>query len=192
MRVLDAPVSPLGLVSGSMGRKRRTLDATCSIKRRWPDHADVRMDINPEAKPDVVGSCLAIPFPDGEFDQVYCDPPHLVGSGRVWRADVMRGNRLGARFSVFDSMTAWREFAVKASAEFHRVLRPKGTLVWKLMDGSRSHGRVIRYEDVLDAPGFLLVSDMEVPSEGPMARANAKRWGTPLSKVHYVTLERTE
>jgi hypothetical protein len=166
------------------------LDATCSAKRLWPEFADIRMDINPETHPDVVGSCTAIPFPDQYFKMVYCDPPYLVGKGPVWRAEVMQSGRLGNRFSVFDSMDAWRDFATKAMAEFRRVLKPRGILTWKLMDGSRSHGRVIDYKVVLNAPGFRLVEDVAVPSNGPMARANAKRWGTPISNVHYVTMER--
>src|SRR5208282_2413275 len=119
-----------------MEGRRMILDATCSLRRLWPEFADVRMDINPAAKPDVVASCLDIPFGSGTFKMVYCDPPHLVGAGKVWRAQIMGKGNLGERFSAFDSMAAWREFAVKATAEFHRVLKPRGLLLWKLMDGS--------------------------------------------------------
>jgi len=37
---------------------------------------DVRLDIDPNNKPDVVGDASALPFPDASFASVLCDPPY--------------------------------------------------------------------------------------------------------------------
>jgi len=37
---------------------------------------DIRADIDPSVKPDVVASIDDPPFPDDAFDTVYCDPPY--------------------------------------------------------------------------------------------------------------------
>lgn len=36
----------------------------------------VRVDLNPETNPDYVGDAHDLPFDDGEFDAVICDPPY--------------------------------------------------------------------------------------------------------------------
>lgn len=54
------------------------LDATCSFYRNWPLHATLRMDNRAIVGPDIVADAQFLPFRDGVFDQIYCDPPHMV------------------------------------------------------------------------------------------------------------------
>ncbi len=45
----------------------------------------VRVDINPEVDPDVVGDAHSLPFEDNSFDFVLCDPPYSTDlSGRLY------------------------------------------------------------------------------------------------------------
>jgi hypothetical protein len=37
---------------------------------------DVRVDFDPEVKPDLVVNAAALPFPDASFESVLCDPPY--------------------------------------------------------------------------------------------------------------------
>ncbi len=171
------------------------LDATCSSKRLWPAVADVRVDISRAAHPDVLADCRHLPFADATFDAVYCDPPHLVGGrGTKWAADKASGGHMTAdfqRFSSWENLDEWHRFVEEATAEFHRVLKIGGLLRWKLMDGARSHGRIIDYEHVFNGTlnGFEILADVRVFSRGPLARTNTKRWGSH-SYVHYITLRK--
>jgi hypothetical protein len=62
--------------------------------------------------------------------------------------------------------------------EFARVLSPSGTLYYKIPDGSRSHGRVAHYEDVLESArrvDLTLDSFHRHVSRGLLSNANVKR-----------------
>lgn len=37
---------------------------------------DVRVDIDPSVNPDIIADLDSIPFGDGSYDTVYCDPPY--------------------------------------------------------------------------------------------------------------------
>lgn len=172
---------------------KRVLDATCSISRRWPQEADVRVDINPSAKPDVVADARYLPFRDGAFSDVYCDPPHLVGFGekdKSWNEDL--GYVPGyARFSKWKERANWIVFMTRTNAEFARVLQPSGHLHYKVPDGTRSHGRMI---DAVELRSFMshfqTVSDVTKISDGHMARINRKQGKAPTI-IHYLTMQKT-
>lgn len=72
-------------------------------------------------EPDQVADFTAMPFPDGSFQLVVFDPPH-----------VQRQEALGAitrRYGVLNG--DWREMLRKGFAECFRVLKPNGVLVFK-------------------------------------------------------------
>jgi len=132
------------------------LDATCSLKRLWPERADVRMDIDLHARPDVRADATRLPFRDESFTEVYCDPPHFIrfNGDHTWQTQFDGRNYQRAEYSRFSSWPnkrAWLHFLDLSMVEFERVLRPMGNLHYKVPDGSRSHGRVVHYEDVLNA-----------------------------------------
>jgi hypothetical protein len=172
---------------------KRVLDATCSISRRWPQEADVRVDINPSAKPDVVADARYLPFRDGAFSDVYCDPPHLVGFGekdRSWNEDLdyVPGY---ARFSKWKERANWIVFMTRTNAEFARVLRTEGLLHYKIPDGTRSHGRMIDAGELRSFMShFQTVSDVTKISDGHMARINRKQGKAPTI-IHYLTMQKT-
>lgn len=164
------------------------LDATCSLKRAWPTRADVRVDITPGARPDVLADAKRLPFQDGSFSEVYCDPPHLMGQGQKWVSDLSHVPGY-ARFSRWSEKKDWFEFLDRVNEEFARVLSPGGLLHFKLPDGSRSHGRLVDVGHLHRLTEFTEVENKRVPSNGFLSKVNRKRFGT-TSFVHYVTLKR--
>ena len=51
----------------------------------------LRMDINPDVGPDVVGDAHSMPFADNSFDFVLCDPPYSLDlSGRLYKTGDIR------------------------------------------------------------------------------------------------------
>lgn len=73
-------------------------------------------------RPDELMDFRAIPHPDGQFDVVILDPPHLVSVGKKsWTFK---------KYGALDP-TTWRDDLARAFAECFRVLRPNGVLIFK-------------------------------------------------------------
>lgn len=72
-------------------------------------------------EPDFQADFTALPFSDEQFALVVFDPPHLVRNGaKGW---------LAKKYGKLEG--DWREELRKGFAECFRVLRPKGTLIFK-------------------------------------------------------------
>jgi len=115
------------------------LDACCGSRAFWFDKADPRclyVDNRRETvtwneritdrsgplvvNPDRLADFTALPFPDGTFDHVVFDPPHVEGK--------QTGNVLAYYGTLGPD---WRDMLRRGFAECFRVLRPGGTLVFK-------------------------------------------------------------
>jgi len=114
----------------------KILDACCGSRMFWFDKTNpytTFMDIREEyeeldsghkinVKPDVIADFRDMPFPDGEFDLVVFDPPHLLRAGdKSWLAK--KYGRLNA--------DTWQDDISKGFSECMRVLKPNGTLIFK-------------------------------------------------------------
>lgn len=108
------------------------LDVCCGGKMFWyNDREDViYMDIRScdtilcderpfFVHPDIRGDFRDIPYPDGRFEMVVFDPPHLL-RGKGWQAE---------KYGVLGS--DWRTDLRKGFSECMRVLRVGGFLVFK-------------------------------------------------------------
>lgn len=165
-----------------------SLDSTCSAKRVWPAEATLRMDRSPAAKPDILADARHLPFKDGVFDRVYCDPPHRLG--RHFGVDKADENvRDYDRFQFWPNREAFYSFLKEVDPEFWRVLKPRGKLVFKLPDGDRSHQTMVDRSAIYHLRRFDLINDERVVSAGFFARANVKK-GSGRSYIHILTLSR--
>jgi len=119
------------------------LDACCSTRMMWFDKQDSRalyidkregtkeMDFGtPGTKgrkpktvaPDVLADFRDMPFLDGSFDHVVFDPPHFYkGAGET--------GIIAFKFGLLEE--TWRDDLRQGFAECFRVLRDRGTLIFK-------------------------------------------------------------
>lgn len=116
------------------------LDSTCSDKKIWPRFASIRMDIRRDVKPDIVASACYLPFRDGIFQEIYCDPPHIIGiQDREikphYKAAMKRKLKLLNQYVGWKSVREWLLFVSKTNVEFKRVLNG-GVLKYKICDGN--------------------------------------------------------
>ena len=112
------------------------LDVCCGSKMFYFDKTPkdvIFMDIRQEThilcdgrevciKPDIMGDFRQIPFKDNYFEMVIFDPPHLVKAGQ--------NSWLAKKYGVLNKKT-WKDDIRKGFVECMRVLKSKGTLVFK-------------------------------------------------------------
>lgn len=119
------------------------LDACCGPRMMWFNPKDSRAlfmdrrnetiisDQGPGSRgrkpkviaPDVLADFTKMPFPDGSFDLVVLDPPHIQGT------EARASGVIGGRYGVL--LPGWEEVLRAGFAECFRVLRNQGTLIFK-------------------------------------------------------------
>jgi hypothetical protein len=145
------------------------LDSTCSTLKRWPQFADVRMDIKPEVKPDLVADAKHLPFQDHIFDEIYCDPPHLIRKDlEKWGDWGSKRNKDLMRFGAFKTRPDWISFLYRVNNEFKRTLTNNGHLHFKVADGKDDKVTKLRDLDLLT--NFLTERDESFPSKAPWSK----------------------
>lgn len=88
-------------------------------------------------KPDLLMDFTDLPFPDGSFNLVVFDPPHLVRAGpKSW---------LGAKYGKLSA--TWQEDIRKGFSECLRVLDNDGTLVFKWNETQVKIGEVLKLSE---------------------------------------------
>ena len=147
------------------------LDSTCSLERKWPVHADIRIDINKIAKPDIVADAGTLPFRSSSFDQIYCDPPHIGYPGKKTWA---KHGIMAKRFGFWINWAAWYSFLERTNSEFARCLKTDGFLIYKLLDGLG--GGTTKLKHLSRLTNFVVMTDEPEQSKGISKR----------SKVHYI------
>lgn len=129
------------------------LDACCGGKMFYFDKNDPRVlfqdirqvsttlcDGRPfEVSPDVVGDFRSMEFPDGTFNMVVFDPPHLLRNvGRSKFADIYgslnpKAKPTGWQQTKYGALpnSDWHEVLANGFSECFRVLKPGGFLIFK-------------------------------------------------------------
>jgi hypothetical protein len=159
----------------------RILDATCSFGKIWPKHASIRIDIRPECKPDIVMDAKDLKFPDNYFDQIYCDPPHIITKTKDFSKMKFKRRLTGRsspilmeRYGVWKSYEEWLEFMEKTNKEFFRVLKPNGVLFYKITEASGC----TKPSDLIERmSNFILIEDKSEPVKSTMGKG----------KTHWLT-----
>lgn len=130
------------------------LDATCSRRKIWPRYATIRIDIRPEMKPDIVMDAKRLRFPDAYFDEIDCDPPHLIRD-KVNLESLKQSRRTGKYrgkpimledYWYWRTREEWLEFVRETNKEFYRCLKPNGILRYKLGDRVGQNDSIHLYE----------------------------------------------
>lgn len=162
------------------------IDVTYNQGRMWTglEIQPVRMDLDPQWNVDVVGDFRAIPFPEGTFDVVVFDPPHLPNAGHSattctdWetRYGITPTGREGDNVSDY-----FQPFLLEAK----RVLKPNGLVIAKIADLVHNHRYQWQHVDFIQAargiPG-LTPCDCLIKRDPLAGRLNSGRW----EKAHHL------
>ncbi len=121
-------------------RPKKILDATVNRGRFWrgSKRPVTGMDIDPRFDPDVVGDNTNMPFPDGDFDVIVYDPPHIPNQGKDKQKDFNERFGLVLKSPKENGYTFSHTFPPFAR-EAYRVLRKEGILLCKLTDYIHHH-----------------------------------------------------
>lgn len=120
------------------------LDACCGGRMFYFDKQDPRVlfqDIRDEeipltkgglfkVHPDVVADFRHMPYPDGTFQMVVFDPPHMVYYSRDESASHERRGDLHVEYG--ELRKDWRQYLSDGFRECFRVLKPGGFLIFNL------------------------------------------------------------
>ena len=91
-----------------------------------------KFDINPVVE-GVIKSCATnLPLKNESVKTIIFDPPFLATTGPSLKKE--KGNIINKRFGVFKDEKSLHEFYVDSLIEFHRILKPKGILIFKCQD----------------------------------------------------------
>ena len=139
------------------------LDATCSLAKIWPRYASIRMDIRKEVNPDIVASACYLPFRDGIFNKIFCDPPHIIDV-RITSKSSPLGSKMKARFGYWSHPREWKKFIQLTNQEFKRCMKLEASLEYKVVDG-KWYG-MTKLRDLQSMNNFIILSDKARPSAG--------------------------
>ena len=163
------------------------LDSTCSFRKVWPRYASLRIDVRKATRPDIVCDARFLPFKGGVFDEIYCDPPHLIRKGgwegiKRWRRLTGRGGSydMFTRYGVFESKAQFIDFVVRTNSEFNYSLKSDGVLYYKMTHNLNNKNIGVDYVFEL-MRDFQVVKDVVTPSKSGM--------GKKSTKVHWLTMK---
>ncbi len=119
---------------------RLILDATVNSGRFWrgSQRRVIGLDIDPRHRPAVCADNSSMPFPDGTFDVVVYDPPHIPNQGRDKSKDFNTRFGLGAR-SAKENGYSFAHTYPAFVREAWRVLEKEGILLCKIADYVHNH-----------------------------------------------------
>lgn len=97
----------------------------------------LKFDIEPQLKDVVQADCRSLPLEDGSLDCIMFDPPFLATKGASLEKDDT-SNKINKWYGVYDNEKELHRMYVDSMAEFYRVLRRDGVLIFKCQDKMNS------------------------------------------------------
>ena len=157
----------------------RILDATVNQRRFWKglSWSVIGLDIDARCRPDVVGDNRAMPFPDGCFDAVVYDPPHVPNQGKDRSKDFNDRFGLVLKAPATDGYN-FTYLYPPFLKEAYRVLRPEGILFCKIADYVHGHRFQWAHLEVVKAAlavGFCACDCIVKIRKGPITDPRWKR-----------------
>ena len=147
------------------------LDACCGYKRMWKgkDISNiVFVDIKKEVKPTLVADAKHLPFRDGIFNKIYCDPPHMLQHHAGPNSKIHK--KFYEVFGWFNNRGEWISFIGRTNIEFKRVLKANGVLWYKLIDGKDF--RIVHLADLNYMDNFVIIEKKIVRKANEKWRKN--------------------
>lgn len=132
----------------------RILDATVNGGRFWrgSQRPVVGMDIEAKHRPMVVADNTRMPFPQGSFDVVVYDPPHIPNQGKDKSKDFNTRFGLVVRSSKENGYSFSHTYPPFLREAYH-VLKPEGILLCKITDYVHDHQYQWAHVDFVQAAG---------------------------------------
>ena len=133
-------------------RPKRILDATVNGGRFWRGSSRpvIGMEIEAAHRPTVVGDNTRMPFREGAFDVVVCDPPHIPNQGKDKSKDFNTRFGLVLRSSKENGYTFTHTYP-PFLREAHCVLKAEGILLCKISDYIHDHQYQWAHVDFIQA-----------------------------------------
>lgn len=165
----------------------RILDATYNTGKMWKgaQFKPHRMDINGDLQLDTVGDFTAMPFPDGSFDLIVFDPPHLpvaaasAGSSGMWKktygitssGEGREGDNVSGMFIPF-------------LTEAKRVLSDGGVILAKIADLIHNHRYQWQQVDFVNSVKTVGMTpcDMLIKCDPQAGKLMSSKW----NKIHHL------
>ena len=88
-----------------------------------------KFDINPQVKDVTQASADNLPLENDCINVLMFDPPFLVGN-----TGQCKNSKMSKRFSLFENRQQLLDFYKKSLAEFYRIVKPKGIVIFKNQD----------------------------------------------------------
>ncbi len=92
-----------------------------------------RYDIKPQYDDVEYADCRCLPHPDNSLNCIMYDPPFLATTGKSLNENG-DNNIINKRFGVYQSETELHRFYKNSLAEFYRILKEHGILIFKCQD----------------------------------------------------------
>jgi len=102
-------------------------------KRTGIPEPKFKSDLYPADDSIVKASADDLPLPDNSVNTIVFDPPFLATTGKSLQKDD-GSNLMAKRFSVFSSEQELHNFYINSLAEFFRILKDDGIVIFKCQD----------------------------------------------------------
>lgn len=168
-------------------------DITYGNGRFWKDLPEPtwRSDIEQLSDDVVAASSDALPLDDSSLGNVVFDPPFLtyVRAGRNGNGKMVMAQRFGGYWRYDELADHYRATLV----ECHRVLRPKGILVFKCQDIIHNHKMHATHANVIEwAKPMFRLRDLFILTGGgnlPAPNRRGKQRHARISHSYFLVLE---
>ena len=103
-----------------------------------------KFDLAPQLPSVIQSDCRNLPLPSGSIGSLMFDPPFVGGSVGDGKRGIIK-----SRFGYYKTIPILWEMYAEALAEFQRVLRPGGVLVFKCQDSVESGKQYLSHVKII-------------------------------------------